>query len=458
MLVFGFGVAAVATVWVMVLAVVILYVCSIIMVRMVRTIDTEDEYYELFQANFGSIGMSMYTFFSLMLNPDLTKYEGAMGKFILISMFLFVFVVFGSFGMLALLTGVISESMFEKNQARLEEERGEREQRRKLLSDVSGDMFDEIAEETADGNPDVAVEELKKKIPNLIDVFLKYGFALTEYDLQGVLDVTDTDDSGGINRSEFVHAICSCADGVQASTVMELGQNVVLIGVKAEKRHELLMAEMHAMFSPIKETLESLGGRIDALAGIHNELGEHRKGLSPEGTQTTITPESPKPSGQQSALPADFLEQLRLSQEQLLSRMPTQEQLMSRIPAQSPTRNTGSSLYIGLDSKLALKIDSCEAMVREIRRTVSEVAETSREIIMRTPIPSGGLVPVAPCLSRASEPWSENEFAAPLEIPDMWQPASRGEPNGLSHEGTKQGEPPARAVTPRPGAFNTAPA
>ena len=37
--------------------------------------------------------------------------------------------------------GVISESMFEKNQARLEEERGEREARRKLLENVTGSLY-----------------------------------------------------------------------------------------------------------------------------------------------------------------------------------------------------------------------------------------------------------------------------------------------------------------------------
>lgn len=38
--------------------------------------------------------------------------------------FLVGFIIFGSFGMIALLTGVISETMFEKNALRQEEELG----------------------------------------------------------------------------------------------------------------------------------------------------------------------------------------------------------------------------------------------------------------------------------------------------------------------------------------------
>merc|ERR1719277_579588 len=111
------------------------------MVRMVQAMDREDDHFPLFASNFGSVGMSMFTLFQLMLNPDLTPYQSSMGKYVLMAMFLFAFVVFGSFGMLALLTGVISESMFEKNQVRLEEERGEREERRKKLANVTGELF-----------------------------------------------------------------------------------------------------------------------------------------------------------------------------------------------------------------------------------------------------------------------------------------------------------------------------
>merc|ERR1719163_1163938 len=86
----------------------------------------------------------MFTLFQLMLSPDLTPYEASLSLYIHIAVFLFAFVVFGSFGMLALLTGVISESMFEKNQVRLEEERGEREHRRKMLSHLCAEVYRKI--------------------------------------------------------------------------------------------------------------------------------------------------------------------------------------------------------------------------------------------------------------------------------------------------------------------------
>merc|ERR1719428_2596566 len=111
----------------------VLYVCSIILVRTIGLVSEDDPHAEFLRERFGKIGPSMLTLFELMSQPDLEPYHAMLGAHPLLTFFLIGFIVFGSFGMLALLTGVISESMFEKNQLRIEEERKEREQMRKLL-------------------------------------------------------------------------------------------------------------------------------------------------------------------------------------------------------------------------------------------------------------------------------------------------------------------------------------
>ena len=77
--------------------------------------------------------------------------------------------------MIALLTGVISESMFEKNQLRVDEERLERESKRKMLSEQFGELFDEIIEEHLEtGGPldGVSEEEISLQKKMFDDMFI----------------------------------------------------------------------------------------------------------------------------------------------------------------------------------------------------------------------------------------------------------------------------------------------
>merc|ERR1719352_1464860 len=58
--------------------------------------------------------------------------------------FFIFWIVFGSFGMIAMLTGVISESMFEKNQARMVEARRERTEATNTISNWCREKFDSM--------------------------------------------------------------------------------------------------------------------------------------------------------------------------------------------------------------------------------------------------------------------------------------------------------------------------
>merc|ERR1712190_578023 len=86
----------------------------------------------------------MFTLFELMTNPNLSEYYNFFGEFPLLCGFLINFVLFGSFGMIALLTGVISESMFEKNQLRIDEDRLQRESKQKGVSALCEELFEEV--------------------------------------------------------------------------------------------------------------------------------------------------------------------------------------------------------------------------------------------------------------------------------------------------------------------------
>merc|ERR1719482_24450 len=134
--------------------------------------------------------------------------------------------------MIALLTGVISESMFEKNQLRVDEERLERESKRKMLSEQFGELFDELIEEHLEtGGPldGVSEEEIDSIIPDVCEFLEENGIQFSRADLLVVSRVMDVDDSGSICKDEFAHGLLSIVDGVRPMSIMELFHGVSLL-------------------------------------------------------------------------------------------------------------------------------------------------------------------------------------------------------------------------------------
>merc|ERR1719203_2622707 len=119
LLAYGFVEATIAIFWVTILMAFALYVCAIAVVRLYGRVPSDDPDYSFLTSHFGTVPGSMLSLFELMSQPDLQAYQSVMNNHPSILPFLVGFIIFGSFGMVALLTGVISESMFEKNNAKL---------------------------------------------------------------------------------------------------------------------------------------------------------------------------------------------------------------------------------------------------------------------------------------------------------------------------------------------------
>merc|ERR1719161_210845 len=121
------------------------------------------------------------------------------------------FIILGSFGMIALLTGVISESMFQKNNVRIEEERLERESKRQGLTKICGELFDEAA---LNDKGEAPAAEVKALMPYVAKMFVKHNMTFAQSDLDSITDLMDADGSGAISKGEFVHSILSIAEGI----------------------------------------------------------------------------------------------------------------------------------------------------------------------------------------------------------------------------------------------------
>merc|ERR550532_3762558 len=130
----------------------------------------EDPVHDILVARFGTVFGSMLTLFELMSSPDLTLYQPVIHHHPSILPFLVAFIIFGSFGMIALLTGVISESMFEKNQARMEEERVEREKKRSYFQGRCREIFEAM---DVDDNGTVTMCEFKEKEGDILELLLE---------------------------------------------------------------------------------------------------------------------------------------------------------------------------------------------------------------------------------------------------------------------------------------------
>merc|ERR1719387_2394852 len=109
-----------AVLWVSVLCGLCYYVCAIVLTRIVGHSEDDDPDHDFRALHFGTISKTMLSLFELMSNPDVTRFKQLTDNSPGLLAFCISFVIFG-FAVMALLTGVITEAMFEKSRIRLDE-------------------------------------------------------------------------------------------------------------------------------------------------------------------------------------------------------------------------------------------------------------------------------------------------------------------------------------------------
>jgi len=255
---YGFGLAAVAVFWVTLLMAVALYVCSIVLVRTVGHIEGEEmaDGEEFWSQKYGTVPATMFTLFQLMMQPNMREYQHHLQGKPIFTLFIVGFIIFGAFGMIALLTGVISESMFQKNQMKIQEERHEREIVRKGLLEKCQALFDEVAQH--EDSDEVSSETIRRLLPRLHKMFESFNLPYTMRDLQDIVNVMDTDGSGSVNRSEFCRGLLHIAEN-------------------GEDLRPMLMMELHY------DTMSFLKGELcdlkESMSGVVQQQGEMRSVL-----------------------------------------------------------------------------------------------------------------------------------------------------------------------------------
>jgi hypothetical protein len=270
-LVMGFMESLVSVFWVSVLCTLCLFICGVFLTRTLgRPLglealqsgsldDTDHDDALFFVDSFGTVPQSMFTLFTLMATPDLTRMEIAMSRSLGVTLFFIGWVVFGSFAMISILTGVISESMVAKGQVRRENMRFEEEEKLKVLREKLRNHFKEY---DSSGDGLLSREEFIAAIPAMVELLQNESdddnVVYNESDLVMVYDLMDLDGSGEIDTDEFLKGMeqFDCRLHQVPLQIMKFQANLM-------KRHNALSGEVREIKSYVKE--------IHGL--LHSQLG-----------------------------------------------------------------------------------------------------------------------------------------------------------------------------------------
>lgn len=244
-LTFGFAAAAVAIRNVSLLMLAAIYVSSTMLVRVILPFMQDNDHQEFLDAHFGTLRKSMLSLFFLLSEPDLMPYWEVLKDDGLLAAFLICFVVFVSFGIVGLLTGLVCESMFDKNDARVEQERAEAEEKRQRIIKNCEKIFETIA--SSQGH--AAIEDIMQILPELDALFVEEGVTFAREDLVNTVNCMDTDGSNSIDRNEFCHSILHLAEGLRPISIMELHYLTSQTKMKVD-RCENLLALIAPHFEP----------------------------------------------------------------------------------------------------------------------------------------------------------------------------------------------------------------
>ncbi|CAJ1358414.1 unnamed protein product [Effrenium voratum] len=287
LLAYGFIEGTMAVLWVTILASFMLYICAVILVRAYGKNSNEDDpYHEFFQQHFGSIPTTMFALFELITAPDLAPYRAAMFANPPLVIFLVIFIILGSFGINGLLVALINESILEKNQARIEADRMDREAKRKTMQQRCGELFDELDVHRNRVLPRDEIRQCTEQIAILLE---SYGVNFQRADLDQMFYVMDYSDTGIIERSEFIQGVVGLCDQIRPMSIMELHYQVSKCVTKMESNE--------VKIENLVKVMDIYDGKMDRVERIVRDMAEvlRRAAQAPSGS-ATHTPDNSRRS------------------------------------------------------------------------------------------------------------------------------------------------------------------
>lgn len=215
----GFVDAVLSSLWVTTLAAMILYICAVVLTRLVGMPDETDPLAAFKEGKFGSIGASMLTLFQLMAYPDMEKFEPLYRESWGFLAFLVTFVIFGSFTVVSILTGVISESMLERSKHQQEERRADQERSRSIFVRAARKVM-QSADERGQGM--LGRSQFDRCAGEVLRLCREQYLDIRPRDLEAMFELVDYQGNGVIEIEELLYGMVQLSTEVRPMSIMEL--------------------------------------------------------------------------------------------------------------------------------------------------------------------------------------------------------------------------------------------
>jgi hypothetical protein len=252
-----------AVFWVTVLCALFLYTCSIVLTQVLGQglEDAPNATNSFCLENFSSVITSMLTLFDLMAAPDFGLIASLFSAYPCVVIFFVFFTIGGTWTMISLLTGVISEGMMEKASNRKDDLRDLEERKKKEFLEQLTKYFKE-SDQNGDGL--IHRDEFNVALPELTDMFQKNDFSYTADDLALIFDLIDFDKGGTIELHEFINGVTSFTANV-SDLPMHLLKLQCNMHVAINACEQKVATRVGALEGSVKDALRATDNQIESL-------------------------------------------------------------------------------------------------------------------------------------------------------------------------------------------------
>mmetsp|Transcript_57766 Transcript_57766/g.102521 ORF Transcript_57766/g.102521 Transcript_57766/m.102521 type:complete len:216 (+) Transcript_57766:33-680(+) len=192
----------------------------------------------------------MVTLFQLMAFPDMEKFQPVYRDNPSMKGFLILFVVFGAFTMVSVLTGVITEGMLEKSKGRQEEKRFERERARSIFVKRARKVFQAHAGSDSSFISKMQFDSCKEKVKELCE---NDYMEIRSKDLDAMFDLVDYEGSGIVEVEELLYGMVQLSSELRPMSIMELRRSFARGLYSVNQQVSLLDSRMQMMESSLRE-------------------------------------------------------------------------------------------------------------------------------------------------------------------------------------------------------------
>jgi len=252
LLAMGFFDAVSSVIWVSLICALILYICAIILTRLVGRPSEDDPLALVKQEYFGSVVASMQTLFQLMAFPDMEKFQPVYRDNPSLQAFFIMFVVFGAFTMVSVLTGVITEGMLEKSKGRQEERRFERERARSQFIRKARKVFQAHSGSDCSFIDKRQFDTCKDKVLALCEGDF---MDMRPKDLDAMFDLVDYEGSGIIEIEELLYGMVQLSGELRPMSILELRRSFARGLHAVNQQVSLIDSRMQMMDARLQEVL-----------------------------------------------------------------------------------------------------------------------------------------------------------------------------------------------------------